>query len=78
MVKINTKMVIVYIGLAILMWYALAINLIARGIPNSKCEWYYSNDYVITSCGYKMVDGCPQCGKEIYIHMSEIEEENVQ
>ena len=46
-------------------------NTFAKPIPHSTCGWYYIGDSIITDCGYKITDGCPNCGKKINISESE-------
>lgn len=53
--------------IVIIFWLLACFPEQAKGIPNTKCEWHYINDTIITECGYKIVDGCPKCGKEIYL-----------
>lgn len=72
----NTRIMIVTIFLIFIFWSLFTIKAVAKGIPNSKCEWHYIGESIVTSCGYKIVDGCPKCGREIYVYISE--EENIE
>ena len=46
-------------------------NTFAMPIPHSTCGWYYIGDSIVTDCGYKITDGCPNCGRKIRISEQE-------
>lgn len=75
-IKKKHKIILSIIFLTLLLWLVFTINAVAKGIPNSKCEWHFIGETIVTDCGYKIVDGCPNCGKEIYVYISE--EENIE
>ena len=43
----------------------------AMPLPHSTCGWYYIGDSIVTDCGYKITDGCPNCGRKIRISEQE-------
>lgn len=67
------KAIILYLLLHLTFWSAVIVNINAKGIPHSKCVWYYIGENITTDCGYKIVDGCPNCGRNIYINIGEKE-----
>lgn len=69
--SINKRKIILSVIFFIFLFWSVVIEVLAKPIPHTACEWHYIGDTIITDCGYKITDGCPKCGREIRIFEKE-------